>query len=234
MKFVRLLIKLVASENSSSGSFLGEGEACLVRRIVAILPRDVTAAGLTKLSLAGALLTALSLFGCRFAAWPLLLIPVGVALNWLGAAVDGPLGAHRGEHGGKRRWVEHLTDLISLLVVILAYGVSPFLSIESSLIIMVCFLLFSAYTFLRSAAGRVVQTALIGIGATEFRILLAAWPFMVMALGLSRPGAARFAGVDLAIIILSLVAISQSDRKDSCRWAKDFLIADLTAQTRWL
>ena len=178
-----------------------------MQRIVAILPGDVRATGLTKLSLAGALLSALGLLGCRFAAWPVLLVPVGMALNWFGATVDGPLGVHRGEHGDKQRWVEHLTDLVSLLIVIIAYGFSPFLPIESSLVIMACFLLFSSYTFLRAAVGRVVQTTLIGIGATEFRILTATWPFIAIGLGLSRPGAAGLARMDLAIIMLALVAI---------------------------
>lgn len=43
-----------------------------------------------KLSLAGALLTALGLLGGHFAAWPVLCGP-GVALNRIGPAVDGPL-----------------------------------------------------------------------------------------------------------------------------------------------
>ena len=107
----------------------------------------------------------------------------------------------------KRRWVEHLTDLVSLLIVIAAYGFSPFLSVKSSLVITACFLLFSAYSFLRAAVGRVVQTTLIGIGATEFRILAAAWPFIAIALGLNRPGATGLARLDLAIIMLALVAI---------------------------
>jgi hypothetical protein len=207
MKFAGLLAKLIVPEDAQSGSFLAEAESRVVQRIVANLPQDVSAAGLTKLSLAGALLTALGLLGCRFEAWPVLFVPLGVALNWFGSVVDGPLGVCRGEHGGKRRWVEHLADLVSLLMVIVAYGFSPFLSIESSLIILACFLLFSAYTFLRSASGRVVQTALIGIGATEFRILSATWPFIASALGLGRPGATGFARVDLAILILSMVAI---------------------------
>jgi len=207
MKFARLLTELIAPKDAASGSFLAEAEARAVRRIVAILPEGASAATLTNLSLAGALLTAAGLLACRFTAWPVVLVPLGVALNWFGAAVDGPLGAHRGERGDKRRWVEHVIDLVSLLLVIVAYGFSPFLSMESSLVILACFLLFSAYTFLRGAAGHVIQTTLIGIGATEFRILLAAWPFIATALGLNRAGAGGLERLDLTVIILSLVAI---------------------------
>ena len=198
---------LIAPENPPGKSFLAAWEARAVQQIIAILPPNASASVLTKLSLAGAVIAATGLLGCHFAVWPVLLVPLGVALNWFGATVDGPLGAQQGEHGSKRRWVEHLTDLVSLLIVIIAYGFSPFLSIELSLVITACFLLFSAYSFLRAAVGRVVQTTLIGIGAMEFRILAAAWPFIAIALGLNHPGAGGSGTLDLAIVMLALVAM---------------------------
>jgi hypothetical protein len=207
MKLANLLTGLIAPGEPPSRSFLAAWEARVVQQIIATLPARVSASFLTKLSLAGALIAASGLLGCHFAVWPVFLVPLGVALNWFGAAVDGPLGVQRGEHDSKRRWLEHLTDLVSLLLVIVAYGFSPFLSMDSSLVIMACFLLFSAYGFLRAAVGRVVQTTLIGIGATEFRLLTATWPFIAIALGLNHPGAGGAGRVDLAIIMLSLVAI---------------------------
>ncbi len=207
MKFAKFLTGLFSPEDPPSGSFLAGWEARAVQRIVETLPQRVPAEFLTRLSLAGALLAASGLVGCRFSSGAVALVPLGVALNWFGAAVDGPLGAHRGEQGNKRRWMEHLTDLVSLLIVIVAYGFSPFLSLVSSLLIMACFLLFSAYSFLRAAAGRAVQTSLLGIGAMEFRILAAAWPFVAMALGLKHLGGAGFDRVDFAILLLSVVAI---------------------------
>jgi hypothetical protein len=158
MKLTKLLTGLIAPGEPPSRSFLAEREARVVQHIIAALPPQASATILTELSLAGAFIAASGLIGCRFALWPVFLVPIGVALNWFGATADGPLGARRGEHGSKRRWLEHLTDLVSLLIVIVAYGFSPFLSMESSLVIMACFLLFSAYSFLRAAVGRVVQT----------------------------------------------------------------------------
>ncbi|ARN82861.1 hypothetical protein [Methylocystis bryophila] len=207
MKFAKLLTGLFDPEDPPSGSFLASWEARAVQRIVTLLPQRVSAELLTKLSLAGALLAASGLVGCRFSAWTVALVPLGVALNWFGAAVDGPLSAHRGEQGSKRRWMEHLADLVSLLIVIVAYGFSPFLSLVSSLLIMACFLLFSAYSFLRAAAGRAVQTALLGIGAMEFRIVAGAWPFLAVALGLKHSSATGFERMDFAILMLSIVAI---------------------------
>jgi hypothetical protein len=207
MKLAKLLTGLIRPGEPPGKSFLAERETRFVQQILATLPPQASAPLLTKLSLAGALIAAAGLLGCRFALWPVFLVPLGVALNWFGAAVDGPLGFQRGERGSKRRWLEHLTDLVSLLIVIAAYGFSPFLSIESSLVIMACFLLFSAYSFLRAAVGRAVQTTLIGVGATEFRLLTAIWPFIAMALGLNHPGAGGSGRLDLAIIMLSLVAI---------------------------
>ncbi len=207
MKIAKLLRGLIAADGPPSGSFLAAWEARVVQQIIAALPLQVSASFLTKTSLVGALIAAMGLLGCRFATWPVFFVPLGVALNWFGATVDGPLGVQRGAHGEKRRWLEHLADLVSLLIVIIAYGFSPFLSMESSLVIVVCFLLFTAYSFLRAAAGRLVQTTLIGIGATEFRLLTAAWPFIAIALGLNHAGAGGAGRLDLAIIMLSFIAI---------------------------
>jgi hypothetical protein len=203
MNFTKLLAGMAAGGNS----FLGPWEARAVRRIVADLPQKISAKELTRLSVAGAFIAAAGLLGCHQAAWPILLVPAGMVLNWFGATIDGPLSVHRGERDSELRLAQLLSDLFSQLLVITAYGFSPFLSLESSLVILVCFLLFSAYTYLRSAAGRVVPTSLIGLGATEFRILMAVWPFIAIVSGFGGRTARGFAALDASILLLAVVAI---------------------------
>lgn len=188
-------------------SFLAEWQERAVRSLAPRLPANVSAADLTKISVMGAAIAAGALLGCRWGIWFVLLVPVGMAVNWLGAAVDAPLRDHRQQFGSKHKLTEHIADLVSQLLVIVAYGLSPFLSIESAAIVLACYLLFSAYSFIRVAAGREGPMALIGIGAAEFRILMAFWPFAALALGLVRPGAADFSPMDYAIVLLAAIAV---------------------------
>lgn len=203
MNFARLLAGMAAGGKS----FLSGWEERAIQRIVAGMPQTISVKDLTRLSVAGGFIAAAGLLGCHQAAWPILFVLVGMTLNWFGAAVDGPLSVHRGERRSELRLTQHLSDLFSLLLVITAYGFSPFLSLESSLVILACFLLFSAYTYLRSAAGRVVQTSLIGLGATEFRILMAVWPFIAILSGFGGRAAREFAALDASILLLAVVAI---------------------------
>jgi hypothetical protein len=49
--------------------------------------------------------------------------------------------------------------------------------------------------------------AYIGLGVTEFRILLAFWPFAAMALGVPESQHDQLPAIDVAIIGLALVAV---------------------------
>jgi hypothetical protein len=207
MKFFKLWANAIESETPQERSFLAAWQQRTVQRIAPEIPQSVAAADLTKISVMGAMIAVAALFGCWWEAWLVLLVPVGVAINWFGAAVDGPLGAYRQEAGPKRGLTEHLADLFSQLIVIVAYGFSPFLSLQSSVVILSCYLLFSTYTFIRVTAGRPGQMALIGIGAAEFRILMAGWPFAALALGLARSAPSSFSTLDYAIMLLAAVAL---------------------------
>jgi len=207
MNFAELWVKSLESQASHERSFLASLQRRAVQRIVPQLPKAVAASDLTTISVIGALIASAALFGCRWEARLALFVPIGMALNWFGAALDGPLGDYRQETDSRRGLTEHLADLFSHVLVIVAYGFSPFLSLGSAAIILSCYLLFSAYTFIRAATGHVGQMALIGIGAAEFRILMGIWPFAAFGLGLVRPAAAVFSTLDAAIVVLAVVAI---------------------------
>lgn len=188
-------------------SFLSAWQDRAVRSLAPRIPAKVSAADLTKISVMGAAIAAAALLACRWEIWFVLLVPIGVAVNWIGAAVDAPLRDHRQQFGSRHKLTEHLADLVAQLLVIVAYGLSPFLSLGSAAVVLACYLLFSAYSFIRVAAGREGQMALIGIGAAEFRILMAFWPFAALALGLARPGSGDFSPLDYAIVLLAAIAV---------------------------
>lgn len=198
-----------SAENSSRHhqSFLASAEQKLIGAIIAELPRSVTPMQLTRIGLFGAIVAATALIGCRWSPLWMPLIPIGIFLNWFGIALDGPLALYRKEEHPRLGFVEHTYDLFSQLLIIVAYGLSPFLSLESAFIILICYLLFSAYTYIRAIVRHVQQMAYIGLGATEFRIMLAIWPFAAHAMGINEIGDVGVSRLDAAIMILAALAV---------------------------
>ena len=188
-------------------SFLARSEQRLVQAIIARLPSEVTPAQLTRIGWFGAVVAVMALIGCRWSALWLPLVPVGVFLNWFGITLDGPLARHRKEESPRFGLRDHLNDLFSQVSIIVAFGMSPFLSLKSAFIILFCYLFFSAYTYLRAAAGRVQQMAYIGLGATEFRILMIVWAFVAHAIGIDETVVDGVSKLDAAIMLLATIAV---------------------------
>jgi hypothetical protein len=188
-------------------SFLASGEQKLVGAIIAELPPRITPLLLTKIGLVGAIIAAVALIGCRWSLAWLPLVPVGVFLNWFGIALDGPLAVYRAQARPRLGLVEHTYDLFSQILIIVAFGLSPFLTIESAFIVLICYLLFSAYTYIRAIARHVQQMAYIGMGATEFRILMVVWAFAAESLGIDATRDQGVSSLDAAIAILAVFAV---------------------------
>ena len=89
----------------------------------------------------------------------------------------------------------------------MAFGISPFLSLVSALVVLLCYLLFSAYTYIRAAAHHIHQMSYIGLGATEFRILMIVWACLGAALGFGEPVLGALTRVDVAILSLGAMAV---------------------------
>jgi len=188
-------------------SFLYDLERRFKLAFVKDLPDWVRPAHLSALGAAAAVIVALALLGSH--SWPALiwLIPAAMTLNWLGLSLDLPLARLRGEEAPGAGMAHHLGEIFSHLLIIVAYGFSPFLTMRAATIILVCYLLFSSYTYIRAATRHVEQMAYIGIGVTEFRILLAIWPFIAVALGVPESLDDRLPAIDVAIMALGFFAV---------------------------
>jgi hypothetical protein len=191
-------------------SFLAPIQRRVTLWMIPKIPPSLSPFDMTRLGFLGALIAAAALLLCRWRTEWAYFVPLGVALNWLGAALDGPLADYRKIAGARVGLTEHLTDLASLLLMIVAYAFSPFLTLEAATLILVCYLLFSAYTYLRAATGHVEQMALIGVGAMEFRLMLALWPFAALKMkdGVERevtPATAILAAIAIATLVIKII-----------------------------
>jgi phosphatidylglycerophosphate synthase len=200
--------------NSGSGpkrqnrSFLAEAEQKLIGLILPQIPLEVTPLHLTIVGLLGSAIAAIGLIGCNWTYWSLPAVAVGVGLNWFGDSLDGSLARYRRQERPRFGFlVDHTCDLFSLIVMIVAFGLSPFLSLIAAFTILLCFLLFSAYTYIRAAAHYVHQMSYIGVGATEFRIMMILWAAFGAAIHLREPLDDGLSRLDIAILILAGLAV---------------------------
>ncbi|WP_457798992.1 hypothetical protein [Methylocystis sp. S23] len=184
-------------------SFLRGQEQRLIQALVARLPENVEPIQLSCLGGAGAVAAAAALVAAH--SWPgaIWFLPPAMAVNWFGLSVDLPLARSRDAEAAAEGMAHHLAELFSHLSVLLAYGFSPFLTMRSATIVVVCYLLFSAYGYIRAATRHVEQMAYIGIGVTEFRILLTLWPFAAILLGVPESLDDRMPPIDVAIMSLA-------------------------------
>jgi hypothetical protein len=210
-------------------SFVYAAEQRLTRKMAQAAPRWVVPAHLSLIGAVGAAFAAAALVGCN--SWPDLvwLVPPAMFVNWYGLTVDLPIARLRGDERPGAGMAHHVADLFSHVVLIVAYGFSPFLTLRAAASVLICYLLFSAYGYIRAATRRVQQMAYIGpgatefpsraatwhvqqmayigLGVTEFRILLAFWPFAAMALGVPESQHDQLPAIDVAVIGLALVAV---------------------------
>ena len=189
-------------------SFLAVGEQRIIHWILPKIPDRITSLDLTAFGVLGSLAASIGLIGCN---WSLLWLPtvaLGIAVNWFGNSLDGSLARYRKEERPRFGFlVDHTCDLFSQIMLIVAFGLSPFLSLVAALVVLLCYLLFSAYTYIRAAAHHVHQMSYIGVGATEFRILMIFWALAASAAGLREPLVDGPSRIDISIVSLGLLAV---------------------------
>jgi phosphatidylglycerophosphate synthase len=148
------------------------------------VPGRVTSDHLTLLGLAG-----MAACGALYAAssqypWLLLLVNVGLAVNWLGDSLDGTLARYRHvERPQFGFYVDHLVDAFGALFVLGGLALSGLMSPLVAAGFLVAYYLLAIETYLATYAIGRFKISWGPVGGTELRILLAAVNVFV----LSRP-----------------------------------------------
>jgi phosphatidylglycerophosphate synthase len=190
-------------------SVLASGERALLKAIVLRLPAWTTPDQLTALGLLGAAATGAGFLLCHWSAAFVLLVVAGLFLNWFGDSLDGTLARHRAIERPRYGFLlDHSSDLIAQSLIVVGLGASPYFTLPSALLVLSLYLLMSSYTYLRVATEGVHRLSYGGMGATEFRILVACWTVFAWWMGPDLV-TARFhelAGLDVAIGLLSALA----------------------------
>jgi phosphatidylglycerophosphate synthase len=166
---------------------------------------------LTAIGLAGAAMSAAGFLLCHWSPWFLVAVVTGLATNWFGDSLDGTLARHRGIERPRYGFLlDHSSDLIAQSLIVVGLGASPYFTLPSALFVLSLYLLMSSYTYLRVATAGIHRLSYGGMGATEFRILVACWALLAYWVGpvMVEARLFRFASLDVAVGVLSALAFT--------------------------
>jgi phosphatidylglycerophosphate synthase len=186
-------------------SFLAELERPALAWLVRRLPARATPNHLTALGLLGAVATAAGFAACHVSNGFLVFVVLGLAANWYGDSLDGTLARHRKiERPHYGYFVDHASDLIAQTLIIVGLGFSPYFTLFSALLVLSMYLLISSYTYLKVMVAQTHQLSYGGMGATEFRLLVALWALAAAFVGpaLTQTPLFGHAALDVAIGVL--------------------------------
>jgi phosphatidylglycerophosphate synthase len=168
-----------------SRSLLARAERSLIDGALPYFPKNLSPDHLTYLGFGGAILTGVGLALCSFSTAFLTVALLGLFLNWFGDSFDGSLARFRSSERPRYGFlIDHSIDLISTTFILIGFGISPYLPFKSACFILVTYLLFCGVVYVQVAANGVHKLDFARVGATEFRLMVAAWVLIVNAFNL--------------------------------------------------
>ncbi len=165
----------VRSHVRENRSLLAACERRVLLRLANRLPGWVTSDQLTALALAAMLGSGLAYWVAGRHPAGLVLVVVGLAVNWFGDSLDGTLARVRNQQRPRYGYyVDHVVDLIGACALLGGLGLSGYMSPLVALGLLAAYLLVSAETYLATHACGVFRLSVWRFGPTELRIVLAA------------------------------------------------------------
>lgn len=158
-------------ETTSVLSFI---EKPLISWLVARLPKFITPDFLTVLGVVGAIITGLGYSLTYFHGDYIWLATFGLLVNWFGDSLDGSLARYR--HIERPRYgffIDHTLDSISMIIVGIGVGLSPYSRLDFVLFALVGYLLMSIYVYIKTMIMGVFSITYFGFGPTEARVFIA-------------------------------------------------------------
>jgi phosphatidylglycerophosphate synthase len=166
-------------------SYLAVAEQSAISAILPLIPSKILPDHLTYIGFGGAILTGVCLAASCLSAAFLPLAVLGLVLNWFGDSFDGSLARFRSTERPRYGFLlDHSIDLVSTTFILVGLGISPYMPFDSACFALVTYLLFCGYVYVKVAADGVHRLDFCGLGATEFRIMVALWVLMVHAFDL--------------------------------------------------
>jgi archaetidylinositol phosphate synthase len=201
-------------------NLLAAGERRLLTWLAARMPMWVTPDKLTAVGFIGALLVATGYALSSFHIEWLWLSIAAYFINWFGDSLDGSLARFRKIERPKFGYfIDHSTDSLGNMLVMIGLGLSPFLRMDVALFGLGGYLLLSIHTFVAARVVDEFRLSYVAAGPTELRLVLIAMTLSMFALGVDTVWSTQFSAFDLFIgglgAVLILLFIGQTTRTAS-------------------
>jgi archaetidylinositol phosphate synthase len=137
------------------------------------MPKKINSDHLTIIGFLGALI---STAGYILSNWEinfLWLASFGLIVNWFGDSLDGTLArvrnAQRSIYGF---FIDHNVDALTILVICIGAGLSPFIKFSTAMLVLAGYLLLSIYTYINTYLIGEFKITYNKLGPTEFRLIV--------------------------------------------------------------
>ncbi|MBN2726627.1 CDP-alcohol phosphatidyltransferase family protein [Candidatus Mcinerneyibacteriota bacterium] len=160
-------------ETRDTKTILTKPEQAALKWLLGRLPRWVTPDMMTVTGLAGALLVALGYALTRVDRAFLAMASVGYAVNWLGDSLDGTLARYRHEERPLFGFfIDHNIDTVTVFLIGIGAGLSPYLKLSTSLLIVTGYFMMSILTYINTYLTGVFKISYGMLGPSEFRVIM--------------------------------------------------------------
>lgn len=165
-------MKVVNQHTRVNDIILGPLERPALQWFAAHMPIWVTPDTCTVIGVSGAFTAAIGYGLSNFNPGWLWLASLGFVLNWFGDSLDGTLARYRRiERPLYGYYIDHATDAVCQVIIILGMGISPYVSFNIACLALISYLLLSVLAYLRTYVAGEFKISYGRLGPTESRLI---------------------------------------------------------------
>jgi archaetidylinositol phosphate synthase len=195
---------------------LGPLERPALKWLAARMPAWVTPDTLTAVGALGSLVIFIGYCLSNLNRNFLWLSCLGFFINWFGDSMDGTLARYREIQRPRYGFfVDHIMDTVSVVLIFLGLGLSPYIHFEVACLALISYLMMSILVYVRTYVDGEFQISYIGIGPTEMRLIAVAANILVYFVGtqklptpLNLFTAYDLVGIVIAVLLTGAFAVS--------------------------
>ncbi|HET60386.1 MAG TPA: CDP-alcohol phosphatidyltransferase family protein [Chloroflexi bacterium] len=165
-------LKKKANPERINNTLLGGIETRIVHWFVGIAPDWVNPDMMTLIGMIGSISILAGYILSTRSPWFLWLASFGFFLNWFGDSTDGNMARLR--HIERPRYgyfVDHLLDTITMLMIFLGIGFTPYVRIDVALLTLTAYLMMNIYVYVNTQVHKKFQLSFAMLGPTEGRLM---------------------------------------------------------------
>jgi archaetidylinositol phosphate synthase len=157
------------------GGLLAVPEKKTLQWLVERMPARIHSDHLTLLGFVSMLIAGAAYFAASWNKYALIVVVVGLAMNWFGDSLDGTLARFRNSQRPRYGYyVDHVIDLAGTTALLAGLAFSGYMNPLIAVGLLAAFALIEAEVFLATHVLKVFTLSRFRIGPTELRIMLAA------------------------------------------------------------